>query len=78
MARIAPAAVAREALKLLRARADPRRARGVQAYFKEAVRAFGVSASQVREIAAQLHRRVKPEWTVDDAIALCDRLTPWA
>jgi 3-methyladenine DNA glycosylase AlkD len=76
MARVAPAAVAREALTLLRTRADPRRARGVQAYFKESVRAFGVTAPQVREIAAELHRRVKPEWTVDDAIALCDRLLP--
>jgi len=35
MARVAPAAIAREALALLRAKADPRRARGVQAYFKE-------------------------------------------
>lgn len=76
MARVTPAAVARQALELLRARADPRRARGVQAYFKESVRAFGVTAPQVREIAAQLHRRVKPEWTVADAIALCDRLLP--
>ena len=59
MARVTPAAVAREALTLLRARADPRRARGVQAYFKESVRAFGVTAPQVREIAARLHRQVK-------------------
>jgi len=72
----APAGVAREALKLLRARADPRRARGVQAYFKESVRAFGVTAPRLREIAAQLHARVKHEWTVDDAIALCDLLLP--
>jgi 3-methyladenine DNA glycosylase AlkD len=46
----------------------------VQAYFKESVRAFGVTAPQLREIAAQLHRQVKREWTVEDAIALCDRL----
>jgi 3-methyladenine DNA glycosylase AlkD len=71
-----PAAVAREALTLLRARADPRRARGVQAYFKESVHAFGVTAPQVREIAAQIHRQVKREWTVDDAIGLCDLLLP--
>lgn len=76
MARVTPTAVAREALTMLRARADPRRARGVQAYFKESVRAFGVSAPQLREVAAQLHRQVKREWTVEDAIALCDRLLP--
>jgi len=76
MVRMTPAAVAREALTLLRARADPRRARGVQAYFKESVHAFGVTAPQVREIAAQIHRQVKREWTVDDAIGLCDLLLP--
>jgi 3-methyladenine DNA glycosylase AlkD len=76
MARVAPAAVAREALTLLRARADTRRARGVQAYFKESVRAFGVTAPQARQIAAQLHRQVKREWTVEDAIDLCDLLLP--
>jgi 3-methyladenine DNA glycosylase AlkD len=76
MARVTPAAVAREALALLRAKADPRRARGVQAYFKESVRAFGVTAPQLREIARQLHGRVKREWTVADAISLCDLLLP--
>lgn len=74
MARVAPAAVAREALRLLRAKADPRRARGVQAYFKETVRAFGVTAPQQREIARRLHARLKREWTVADAVHLCDLL----
>jgi 3-methyladenine DNA glycosylase AlkD len=68
--------VAREALSLLRAKADPRRAQGVQAYFKESVRAFGVTAPQVREIAARLHRQVKAEWTVAEAIRLCDLMLP--
>lgn len=76
MARVRPTAIAREVLALLRTRADPRRARGVQAYFKESVRAFGVTAPQLREVAAQIHRRVSPEWTVEDAIALCELLLP--
>jgi 3-methyladenine DNA glycosylase AlkD len=71
-----PEAVAREALSLLRARADPRRARGVQAYFKESVRAFGVTAPQARTIAAQIHGRVKGEWSVKDVIRLCNLLLP--
>jgi 3-methyladenine DNA glycosylase AlkD len=71
-----PDGVAREALMLLRAKADPRRARGVQAYFKQSVRAFGVTAPQQREMAAELHRRVKREWTVEDAIRLCDLMLP--
>ncbi len=78
VARTSPETVAREALKLLRARADPRRAQGVQAYFKESVRAIGVTAPQVREIAARLHRQVKAEWTVADAIRLCDLMLPRA
>lgn len=76
MERVTPTAVAREALALLRARADPLRARGVQAYFKESIRAFGVTTPQVREIVARLHRRVKADWAVGDAIDLCDRLLP--
>jgi 3-methyladenine DNA glycosylase AlkD len=76
VARTSPEAVAREALALLREDADPRRAQGVRAYFKESVRAFGVTAPQVREIAARLHRRVKAEWTVAEAIRLCDLLLP--
>ena len=69
-----PKSIAREALSLLRKRADPRRARGVQAYFKEPVRAFGVAAPGMRGLAAELYQRVKAEWTVDDATALCDLL----
>ena len=74
MGRLTPAAVERQALALLRTNADPRRRAGVQAYFKEPVRAFGVSAPEVREIAARLHRQVRSDWTVADAIRLCDRM----
>lgn len=73
MVRLTPAAVEREALALLRSKADPRRRAGVQAYFKEPVRAFGVTAPEVRQIAARLHRQLKG-WTVADAIRLCDRM----
>lgn len=72
MPRVTPAAAARQALALLRSKADPRRKAGVQAYFKESVSAFGVTAPQVREIAARIHRQVKDVWSVADAIALCD------
>jgi len=76
MTRISPGAVASEALALLRARADPVRARGAQAYFKGSVRAFGVTAPQVREIAVRLYSRVKRDWTVEEAVRLCDILLP--
>jgi 3-methyladenine DNA glycosylase AlkD len=69
-----PKSIAREALVLLRERADPERARGVQVYFKEPVRAFGLAAPDMRGLAAELYVRVRAEWTVDDAVALCDLL----
>jgi 3-methyladenine DNA glycosylase AlkD len=76
VARTTPEAAAREALARLREKADPFRARGAEAYFKETIRAFGVRATDVRRIAADLHRRVKREWTVADAIHLCGILLP--
>jgi 3-methyladenine DNA glycosylase AlkD len=74
MSALSPEAAAREALARLRAKADPVRARGAEAYFKETIRAFGVGTTDVRRIAADLHRRVKREWTVEDAVRLCDLL----
>ncbi|MFN8094853.1 MAG: DNA alkylation repair protein [Vicinamibacteria bacterium] len=71
-----PEAVARETLSLLRAKADPVRARGAEAYFKETIRAFGVRAADIRQIATGISRRVRREWTVDDAVRLCELLLP--
>ncbi|MBN2371444.1 MAG: DNA alkylation repair protein [Vicinamibacteria bacterium] len=71
-----PGAIARDAIKLLKAKADPRKARAAQTYFKESVYVFGLSAPEVRAIALQLHRRIRSVWTADDAVALCDLLFP--
>lgn len=71
-----PAAVAAEALRRLAAMADNERARQVQNYFKQSVRSFGVGSPQVRELARQLHEATRKEWSVGDAVALCDRLFP--
>ena len=71
-----PEAVARETLAQLRSKADPVRARGAEAYFKETIRAFGVRATDLRRMAADTWRRVKKEWTVSDAVRLCELLLP--
>jgi 3-methyladenine DNA glycosylase AlkD len=71
-----PEAIARAALALLREKADPVRARGAEAYFKETIRAFGVRAADVRRIAADVHRLVKRDWTVAEAVRLCEVLLP--
>ncbi len=73
---LTPQAIARQALKKLRAMADPERARQVQKYFKETVRSFGISSPAVRAMAAELYGSIKKEWHYDQALALCAILFP--
>jgi 3-methyladenine DNA glycosylase AlkD len=69
-----PAALAREVLKELAAKADPLRARDVQRYFKEEVKSFGVGAPEIHALVRAVYDRVKTDWTAADAMALCDIL----
>ncbi len=69
-----PAAIARDVLKALAAKADPARARDVQRYFKEEVKSYGVGAPDVHALAGATYDRVKSDWTAEDAMALCDIL----
>lgn len=71
-----PAAIAAAALEKLQAMADAERARQVQKYFRETVRSFGVSSPQVRALAKELHDEIKKEWSIQEAIQLCDLLFP--
>ena len=71
---LAPKEIARKARAALRAKADPVRARGAERYFKHTVRCYGVAAPEVHALVSELHGFVKADWTVDDAIALCDLL----
>jgi len=71
-----PEDIAGQGLARLRAKADPRKAGGVQKYFKEAVKSYGVSSPDIRAIAADLYAAVKKDWTVAEAIRLCDILLP--
>jgi 3-methyladenine DNA glycosylase AlkD len=71
---MSPGGIARQAVKRLRALADPVRAAGASRYFKHTVRVFGVTAPQVRALAAELYRSVKGLWTVREAVQLCDLL----
>jgi len=71
-----PQDIAKAARQALAAQADPVRARGVERYFKayETVKSYGLTSPDVRALAAELYSRVKADWTVDDAVALCDIL----
>lgn len=72
----APASIARLALIRLRAMADPTKAAGVQAYFKEKVKSFGVATPELRRLAGELFHLVKKVWTIKEALALCKQLLP--
>jgi 3-methyladenine DNA glycosylase AlkD len=73
---LSPAVVAAEALNRLAAMADVEKARQVQKYFKETVRSFGIAAPQVRALAGELHEATRRDWSVVEAISLCNRLLP--
>jgi 3-methyladenine DNA glycosylase AlkD len=72
--KLAPKNIARKARAALRAKADPVRARGAERYFKDTVKCFGVPAPEVHALVSELHGLVKADWTVNEAIALCDLL----
>jgi 3-methyladenine DNA glycosylase AlkD len=69
-----PRDIARQAARRLRALADPVKAEGAQRYFKNTVKAFGISAPDIRRLAAELYKSVQGTWTPGDAVALCDIL----
>jgi 3-methyladenine DNA glycosylase AlkD len=72
--KLSPPAIARMAREALKAKADPARARGAERYFKETVKCYGVAAADIHALAAELHGLVKADWSVDDAVGLCDIL----
>jgi 3-methyladenine DNA glycosylase AlkD len=72
--KLPPIDIAREARRALAAKADPAKARGVERYFKEAVKSYGVAAADIHALAADLYARVKADWAFEDAVELCDIL----
>jgi len=72
--KLSPQDAARSVRQSLAAKADPARARGVERYFKETVKCYGVAALDIHALAAELYGRIRADWTVDDAIELCDIL----
>jgi 3-methyladenine DNA glycosylase AlkD len=72
--RISPKDIAQAARQALAAKADPVRARGAERYFKDTVKCYGIAAADVHALAAELYARVKPDWTFEDAVELCDIL----
>jgi len=71
-----PRAVAAELLEALQRSASPGAAQQGQTYFKEPVQLLGVSVPQMRRLAREVHVRVKAQWTLKDALALCQLMLP--
>lgn len=71
-----PEDIAREAIRRLEEKSDPRRAAGARKYFKEQVTFYGLTSDQVRTIAKELFDPVKREWHLEEAIELCEILLP--
>jgi 3-methyladenine DNA glycosylase AlkD len=69
-----PENIARTAQERLSGLADPVKAAGVQKYFRQTVKAYGVAAPDIRALARELHHSIKETWSVGDAVALCDIL----
>jgi 3-methyladenine DNA glycosylase AlkD len=72
--KLSPDDIVRKARAALKAQADPEKARGAERYFKETVKCYGVPAPEIHALAADLYGLVKRDWTVDDAVELCDIL----
>ena len=68
--------IARRAMRMLQAKANADRARGARRYFRETVEFFGLKSAEVTEMAAELFQAVKKEWTMRQAVELCEILLP--
>jgi 3-methyladenine DNA glycosylase AlkD len=58
----------------LRRQRDPARAKAVQRYFSDEIVALGVGLPAVRQLVRLHTKPLKAVWTVDDAVACCERL----
>ena len=69
--KITPQKLAAEARHRLQALGDPVRAAGAQRYFKETVPFLGVSTPEMRDLAADIYHKIKPDWGVPEAAEFC-------
>lgn len=68
--------VARRVIEILRKKADWKRAKKGERYFKESVKLFGLPAKDLDSFVKELHRSLKPYWSVDDVVEFCEILLP--
>jgi len=68
--------LAKKAIALIKNKADPEKAVQAQRYFKDEVSVYGLTAAESREIAKNLYQEVRNNWTVKQAVELCEILLP--
>jgi 3-methyladenine DNA glycosylase AlkD len=68
---ITPQKLAADVRRKLQALADPVRAAGAQRYFKETVAFLGVSTPAMRDLTAEVYKKIKPDWGVKEATEFC-------
>jgi len=71
-----PTEIADRVIQALQKRANPERAEGAQKYFKEKVNFYGLTSHEAREVGLEIFESTKGEWTVREAIQLCEILLP--
>ena len=71
-----PKKLSQHALAILKENADPKKAEQGYRYFKEKVSILGISVSDLRQIAGELYKEIRPYWTLDDAIEFCELMLP--
>ncbi len=72
--KITPGELASLAIARLRGMSNPGRAAGMLMYFKNTIKTYGATSKQVRNLAAELYKSIKQQWTVRDATAFADIL----
>ena len=69
--KITPQELANQGLKRLKTLADPVKAQGAQRYFKETVLFLGIATPEMRELAQEFYRKIRPEWEIEEATEFC-------
>ncbi len=71
-----PEKIAAEIVAGLDKGADPVRAAGARRYFREQVEFYGLTTADMRALTLEVAGRIRPAWTLEDALALAEILLP--
>ncbi|MEW6338823.1 MAG: DNA alkylation repair protein [Acidobacteriota bacterium] len=67
-----PKRLAEETMAQMKRLADPKRAAGIQRYFKEPIASYGLDGATAKRLVKELVTQTKGAWTVADAVSFCN------